>query len=210
MRVHISPIWSDSNACRASPSAVLCYRAWWRGCSQETAFSSKALNDFHSACNSFNTKLCFQHKRQTDDLRIFTLSFNIHFYTIWKKIKRKNRRKILTVKCKQDSSCFTKRMFLWLQKEANVPERDCKTLSSDLIEYAQYMIREHNDDFKVRAAAGPEGGFWSFLGEVPRSDGVSTFALKSHSVHNGGNCVHVVLWATKYPTIKRFPPLLKV
>uniref|UniRef100_A0AAQ4NP51 Nucleolar protein 16 n=1 Tax=Gasterosteus aculeatus aculeatus TaxID=481459 RepID=A0AAQ4NP51_GASAC len=97
-----------------------------------------------------------------------------------------------------------------LQKEANVPERDCKTLSSDLIEYAQYMIREHNDDFKVRAAAGPEGGFWSFLGEVPRSDGVSTFALKSHSVHNGGNCVHVVLWATKYPTIKRFPPLLKV
>ncbi|XP_077960054.1 nucleolar protein 16 [Gasterosteus aculeatus] len=38
-----------------------------------------------------------------------------------------------------------------LQKEANVPERDCKTLSSDLIEYAQYMIREHNDDFKAMA-----------------------------------------------------------
>uniref|UniRef100_G3QC96 Nucleolar protein 16 n=1 Tax=Gasterosteus aculeatus aculeatus TaxID=481459 RepID=G3QC96_GASAC len=36
-------------------------------------------------------------------------------------------------------------------KEANVPERDCKTLSSDLIEYAQYMIREHNDDFKAMA-----------------------------------------------------------
>ncbi|KAM8899477.1 nucleolar protein 16 [Spinachia spinachia] len=38
-----------------------------------------------------------------------------------------------------------------LQEEADCPERDCKTLSSDLIEYAQYMIREHNDDFKAMA-----------------------------------------------------------
>lgn len=38
-----------------------------------------------------------------------------------------------------------------LEEEANRPEKDCKTLSSDLIEYAQYMIREHSDDYKVRA-----------------------------------------------------------
>jgi len=38
-----------------------------------------------------------------------------------------------------------------LEEEANRPERDSKTLSSDLIEYAQYMIREHKDDFKAMA-----------------------------------------------------------
>ncbi|KAL6098390.1 nop16 [Pungitius sinensis] len=38
-----------------------------------------------------------------------------------------------------------------LQEEANRPEKDGKTLSSDLIEYVQYMIREHNDDFKAMA-----------------------------------------------------------
>uniref|UniRef100_UPI0037E93540 nucleolar protein 16 n=1 Tax=Semicossyphus pulcher TaxID=241346 RepID=UPI0037E93540 len=38
-----------------------------------------------------------------------------------------------------------------LEEEANRPEKDTKTLSSDLIEYAQYMIREHNDDFKAMA-----------------------------------------------------------
>ncbi|XP_053187211.1 LOW QUALITY PROTEIN: nucleolar protein 16 [Scomber japonicus] len=35
--------------------------------------------------------------------------------------------------------------------QANRPEKDSKTLSSDLIEYAQYMIREHKDDFKAMA-----------------------------------------------------------
>uniref|UniRef100_A0A673C627 Nucleolar protein 16 n=1 Tax=Sphaeramia orbicularis TaxID=375764 RepID=A0A673C627_9TELE len=38
-----------------------------------------------------------------------------------------------------------------LEEEASRPEKDTKTLSSDLIEYAQYMIREHKDNFKVRA-----------------------------------------------------------
>ncbi|XP_068456733.1 nucleolar protein 16 [Clinocottus analis] len=38
-----------------------------------------------------------------------------------------------------------------LQEEADRPEIDSKTLSSDLIEYAQYMIREHLDDFKAMA-----------------------------------------------------------
>ncbi|XP_029304775.1 nucleolar protein 16 [Cottoperca gobio] len=38
-----------------------------------------------------------------------------------------------------------------LEEEANRPEKDSKTLSSDLIEYAQYMIREHKDDFKAMA-----------------------------------------------------------
>lgn len=38
-----------------------------------------------------------------------------------------------------------------LEEEANRPEKDSKTLSSDLIEYAQYMIREHSDDFKAMA-----------------------------------------------------------
>ncbi|XP_038563956.1 nucleolar protein 16 [Micropterus salmoides] len=38
-----------------------------------------------------------------------------------------------------------------LEEEANRPEKDCKTLSSDLIEYAQYMIREHSDDYKAMA-----------------------------------------------------------
>lgn len=35
--------------------------------------------------------------------------------------------------------------------------KDTKTLSSDLIEYVQHMIREHNDNYKVRAEWKPEG-----------------------------------------------------
>ncbi|XP_035522962.1 nucleolar protein 16 [Morone saxatilis] len=38
-----------------------------------------------------------------------------------------------------------------LEEEAYRPEKDSKTLSSDLIEYAQYMIREHKDNFKEMA-----------------------------------------------------------
>lgn len=38
-----------------------------------------------------------------------------------------------------------------LEEEASRPEKDCKTLSSDLIEYAQYMIREHKDNYKAMA-----------------------------------------------------------
>ncbi|KAF3705517.1 Nucleolar protein 16 [Channa argus] len=38
-----------------------------------------------------------------------------------------------------------------LEDEASRPEKDSKTLSSDLIEYAQYMIREHGDDYKAMA-----------------------------------------------------------
>ncbi|XP_042354495.1 nucleolar protein 16 [Plectropomus leopardus] len=38
-----------------------------------------------------------------------------------------------------------------LEEEASRPEKDTKTLSSDLIEYAQYMIREHGDNFKAMA-----------------------------------------------------------
>lgn len=36
-----------------------------------------------------------------------------------------------------------------LQEVASQPERDSKTLSSDLIEYVQHMVREHKDDYKV-------------------------------------------------------------
>lgn len=38
-----------------------------------------------------------------------------------------------------------------LEEEASRPEKDSKTLSSDLIEYVQYMIREHKDNYKVSA-----------------------------------------------------------
>ncbi|XP_070773928.1 nucleolar protein 16 [Enoplosus armatus] len=38
-----------------------------------------------------------------------------------------------------------------LEEEASRPEKDSKTLSSDLIEYTQYMIREHKDDYKAMA-----------------------------------------------------------
>ncbi|KAJ0061736.1 hypothetical protein NL108_008289 [Boleophthalmus pectinirostris] len=38
-----------------------------------------------------------------------------------------------------------------LVEEASVPEKDSKTLSSDLIEYVQYMIREHKDNYKEMA-----------------------------------------------------------
>lgn len=37
-----------------------------------------------------------------------------------------------------------------LEQEASLPEKDSKTLSSDLIEYVQHMIREHGDNYKVR------------------------------------------------------------
>lgn len=36
-----------------------------------------------------------------------------------------------------------------LEEEAGRPEKDSKTLSSDLIEYVQHMIREHGDNYKV-------------------------------------------------------------
>lgn len=38
-----------------------------------------------------------------------------------------------------------------LQEEASLPEKDSKTLSSDLIEYVQHMIREHKDNYKAMA-----------------------------------------------------------
>ncbi|GAA6232526.1 nucleolar protein 16 [Lates japonicus] len=38
-----------------------------------------------------------------------------------------------------------------LEEEASRPEKDSKTLSSDLIEYIQYMIQEHKDDYKAMA-----------------------------------------------------------
>ncbi|XP_010729131.2 nucleolar protein 16 [Larimichthys crocea] len=38
-----------------------------------------------------------------------------------------------------------------LEDEASRPEKDSKSLSSDLIEYAQYMIREHSDNYKAMA-----------------------------------------------------------
>ncbi|XP_028276506.1 nucleolar protein 16 [Parambassis ranga] len=38
-----------------------------------------------------------------------------------------------------------------LEDQASLPEKDTKTLSSDLIEYVQYMIREHKDDYKAMA-----------------------------------------------------------
>lgn len=37
-----------------------------------------------------------------------------------------------------------------LEEEASRPVKDTKTLSTDLIEYVQHMIREHREDFKVR------------------------------------------------------------
>ncbi|XP_063342370.1 nucleolar protein 16 [Pelmatolapia mariae] len=38
-----------------------------------------------------------------------------------------------------------------LEAEASLPGKDTKTLSTDLIEYVQYMIREHNQDYKAMA-----------------------------------------------------------
>ncbi|CAL1573383.1 unnamed protein product [Knipowitschia caucasica] len=38
-----------------------------------------------------------------------------------------------------------------LEEEASLPEKDTKTLSSDLIEYVQYMIREHGENHKSMA-----------------------------------------------------------
>ena len=37
-----------------------------------------------------------------------------------------------------------------LVAEANLPVKDTKTLSSDLIEYVQHMVRQHGDNYKVR------------------------------------------------------------
>lgn len=36
-----------------------------------------------------------------------------------------------------------------LEEEASRPEKDTKTLSSDLVEYVQHMIREHGANYKV-------------------------------------------------------------
>ncbi|XP_024120432.1 nucleolar protein 16 isoform X2 [Oryzias melastigma] len=52
----------------------------------------------------------------------------------------------------QRSRIITKPYILnQLEEEASLPEKDCKTLSSDLMEYVQYMIRQHKDDYKAMA-----------------------------------------------------------
>ncbi|XP_061104640.1 nucleolar protein 16 [Conger conger] len=38
-----------------------------------------------------------------------------------------------------------------LEAEASLPGKDTRSLSTDMIEYLQYMIREHSDDFKAMA-----------------------------------------------------------
>ncbi|XP_061754788.1 nucleolar protein 16 [Nerophis ophidion] len=38
-----------------------------------------------------------------------------------------------------------------LEQQASLPGKDTKTLSSDLIEYVQHMIREHKDNYKAMA-----------------------------------------------------------
>uniref|UniRef100_A0A8C7SJ90 Nucleolar protein 16 n=1 Tax=Oncorhynchus mykiss TaxID=8022 RepID=A0A8C7SJ90_ONCMY len=38
-----------------------------------------------------------------------------------------------------------------LVAEASLPEKDTKTLSTDLIEYVQYMVREHSENYKAMA-----------------------------------------------------------
>lgn len=38
-----------------------------------------------------------------------------------------------------------------LQQEASLPEKDTKTLSTDLIEFVQHMIRQHGDNIKAMA-----------------------------------------------------------
>lgn len=38
-----------------------------------------------------------------------------------------------------------------LEAEASLPGKDTRSLSTDMTEYVQYMIREHNDDFKAMA-----------------------------------------------------------
>ncbi|XP_036378842.1 nucleolar protein 16 [Megalops cyprinoides] len=38
-----------------------------------------------------------------------------------------------------------------LEEEANLPTKDTKSLSRDIIEYVQYMIKEHNDNYKAMA-----------------------------------------------------------
>ncbi|XP_070839495.1 nucleolar protein 16 [Chaetodon trifascialis] len=38
-----------------------------------------------------------------------------------------------------------------LEEEASLPEKSSKTLSSDMIEYVQHMIREHGDNYKAMA-----------------------------------------------------------
>ncbi|KAJ8385414.1 hypothetical protein AAFF_G00189400 [Aldrovandia affinis] len=38
-----------------------------------------------------------------------------------------------------------------MEAEANIPGKDTKSLSTDTIEYVQYMIKEHNDNYKAMA-----------------------------------------------------------
>ncbi|XP_077448618.1 nucleolar protein 16 [Stigmatopora argus] len=38
-----------------------------------------------------------------------------------------------------------------LQEEANLPRKNTASLSSDLIQYVQHMIREHKEDYKAMA-----------------------------------------------------------
>ncbi|KAG7484703.1 hypothetical protein MATL_G00052850 [Megalops atlanticus] len=38
-----------------------------------------------------------------------------------------------------------------LEEEASLPTKDTKSLSRDIIEYVQYMIKEHNDNYKAMA-----------------------------------------------------------
>lgn len=65
---------------------------------------------------------------------------------------KKQRLLRATKETKAPSNIVTKPYVLnQLQEVASQPERDSKTLSSDLIEYVQHMVREHKDDYKAMA-----------------------------------------------------------
>lgn len=76
--------------------------------------------------------------------------------------------------------------FVWaeLEAEASLPGKDTKTLSTDLIEYVQYMIREHNQDYKVRTTKlGPQwlsSGFNSKLQLLHFTANFLSYSWKFH------------------------------
>lgn len=87
---------------------------------------------------------------------------------------------------KPEKSVFVLLWFVWaeLEAEASLPGKDTKTLSTDLIEYVQYMIREHNQDYKVRTTKlGPQwlsSGFNSKLQLLHFTANFLSYSWKFH------------------------------
>ncbi|XP_055729845.1 nucleolar protein 16-like isoform X1 [Salvelinus fontinalis] len=94
-----------------------------------------------------------------------------------------------------------------LMAEASLAEKDTKTLSTDLIEYVQYMVREHSENYKIffyfcrlwpemrrtitRTRPHRSGGKWTSINAAIQRNTPPSWSLSKvgkQFPHNCGSC----------------------